>query len=186
MKSSLSELGRPGGRASLKEKCCCRCYSFLVCGVFVFGVLLIVMGAMKDLTLSGASDDWSFTWGFDSTGKGMLALVIGCSVTVCAFFFCCIPICCAECASSEMRHAWGQESRKCRRWCAYKCCCCCTTCFNCCNFCCEHYCCCCSQRRRDSETTNTDYVPRTDPYAVPEVPEMVEVGRPVEMKATAI
>eukprot|EP00435_Cladocopium_sp_Y103_P064170 s1365_g25.t2 len=87
MKSSLSELAA-GGRASLKEKWICRCYCFWLFGIFeswechgrcVIGVLLIVMGAMKNLTLSGSSDDWSFAVAFDSEGQGVLALTIGCS-----------------------------------------------------------------------------------------------------------
>lgn len=183
MKSSLSELVKPGSRASLKEKCICRCYCFWLFGAFVIGVLLIVMGAMKDLTMSGSSDDWSFTWAFDSNGKGLLALTIGCSATFCTLCLCCIPVCWAECARPEIRHAFAQECGKFKRCCGHTFCCCCICCSNCCYLCCER---CCHRRRRPSETPNTDYVPKSDPYAIPEVPEMVEMGRPIEMKATAI
>ena len=145
----------------------------------VIGVLLIVMGAMKNLTLSGSSDDWSFALSFDSEGQGVLALTIGCSVTACTVCLCCVPICWAECASPEMRHALGQEWSKFARCVGPVCCCCC----HCCGNCCDYYCC---KRRRNSDTPTEAYVPRTDPYAVPEMPEMVEMGRTVEMKATAI
>ena len=196
---------RPGSRASLKEKCICRCYCFWLFGAFeawrqnsngafwplkncprnlsnrlpfcwekwkdpflahiniclptkivkclkgwtnycrsdiekpqsylftsppssttlfeVVGVLLIVMGAMKDLTMSGSSDDWSFTWAFDSNGKGLLALTIGCSVTFCTLCLCCIPVCWAECARPEIRHAFAQECGKFKRCCGHTFCC---------------------------------------------------------------
>ena len=149
----------------------------------VIGVLLIVMGAMKNLELSGSSDDWSFAVAFNSEGQGVLALTIGVCVTCCTLCLCCVPVCCAECASPEMQHAFGQEWAKCERCCATKCCCCCHCCNHCCDYCCEVYCC---RRRRRSDPPNTEYMPRTDPHAIPEVPEMVEMGRPIEMKATAI
>lgn len=150
----------------------------------VIGVLLIVMGAMKNLTLSGSSDDWSFALSFDSEGQGVLALIIGCSVTACTVCLCCVPICWAQCASPEMRHALGQEWSKFVRCVGPVCCCCCHCCNNCCGYFCETYC--CKKRKRNSDTPTEAYVPRTDPYAIPEMPEMVEMGRAVEMKATAI
>ena len=43
-----------------------------------------------------------------------------------------------------------------------------------------------AEKERNSDTPTEAYVPRTDPHAIPEMPEMVEMGRVVEMKATAI
>ena len=121
---------------------------------------------------------------FDSEGQGVLALIIGCSVTACTVCLCCVPICWAQCASPEMRHALGQEWSKFVRCVGPVCCCCCHCCNNCCGYFCETYC--CKKGKRNSDTPTEAYVPRTDPYAIPEMPEMVEMGRAVEMKATAI
>eukprot|EP00439_Symbiodinium_sp_Y106_P024081 s4446_g2.t3 len=53
MKRALSELGQRGGRASFQEKCCFRCYCFLIVLVMVTSGLFIAIGAMKDLTVEG-------------------------------------------------------------------------------------------------------------------------------------
>ncbi|CAE7228655.1 unnamed protein product [Symbiodinium natans] len=174
MRKALSELGSRGGRASPLEKCCCRCYCFLVILVLVASGLFIAMGAMKDLTMDGNSTDWDQQWTFDSSGKGILALTLGCCVGGLACCLCCVPVCYAECASKEMRHAWGQECSKCTRCCSKCwCCCCCVVCFN----CCDYYCCRRRGRSDSPQAPKERYVPRLDPYETPKMPDMVEMGQ---------
>ncbi|CAE7730501.1 unnamed protein product [Symbiodinium microadriaticum] len=136
--------------------------------------LFIALGAMKDLTVEGNGTDWDQQWSFDSAGKGLLALTLGCAAGGLALCLCCVPLCCAECTSKELRHAWGQECSKCARCCTAKCCCCC--CMICCN-CFDYYCC---RRRRQSDLTPTPkerHAPRLDKYETPQLPESVDMGQ---------
>mmetsp|Transcript_30710 Transcript_30710/g.57504 ORF Transcript_30710/g.57504 Transcript_30710/m.57504 type:complete len:179 (-) Transcript_30710:272-808(-) len=174
--AALFELARPGGRASSKEKWICRCYGCFVMLLMATGVIFIVMGSMKELTISEQSDYWTLDWTFDSQGKGLFALTIGVAVTIVTVFVCLKPLCLAQCESDDLTHAWWQECVKCTRCCRTKCCCCCAICCN----CCDYYCC---PKRGTHEPTSPPqpYAPRPDWYDTPEMPEMVEIGNPATL-----
>ncbi|CAE7219956.1 unnamed protein product [Symbiodinium sp. CCMP2456] len=172
MKAALSELFKPGGKASTLEKCWCRCYFVMMLILVVSAVVFIVMGSMKDLTTSGEASDWALEWTFDSRGKGLLAIAIGCAISVCTILLCCSPLCFAQCENPELTHAWGQECSRCAKCVKAKCCCCCVICCN----CFDYYCC---RRRMQRGQSGAEADPggeRRDLYEQSQMPEMVQMG----------
>ena len=140
----------------------------------VSAVLCIVMGSMKDLTTSGEVSDWALEWTFDSRGKGLLAIAIGCGISVCTILLSCSPLCFAQCENPELTHAWGQECSRCAKCVKAKCCCCCVLCCNCLDFYCRR-----RRMQQGAQEGDSDSVPRgdrVDLYEQPQIPEMVQMG----------